>query len=457
MKPEDRLHLLAPYLPTDRFRAALEQRALPSSTTGAALQADLSGFTRMVKRLVAELGPLQAGEELRARLNPMFEAVAGQVFHHGGSVIRFLGDGFLAWFDDAPNRVGAALTAAAPGVLRAAATGLEMQAWMRLFPDLGLKVFISAGYSHRWAVGDPSDRLFDVISGPAVCGLARLASEALPGQVLLHCNATAAIQDVGLATTGTPAGHWLALSMRDSLAAAAREQRWPAWESRGTAQAALDAIRPFVERAIRAQNEGELQPEAQAGELRTATPVFFEVGLPQSHEEDFRAALDSVVRALQDVLKAYGGRLMSVETPGYVCVLFAVMGLLDPGDRRLNDVERAIYAALEFQQRLRLAEPVSAGQVRAGISRGLLYAGTIGGEARHDYSIIGDETNRAARLMGLAAPGQILVSAVARSAAGPGIAFQPLEPMAVKGHSRPLPVFAVERAIPPEKPPLIER
>ncbi len=100
MKPEELLHLFSPYLPTDRFRALLRNSDLPPTSEGAALLVDISGFTPLTTRLVVEYGPERASEELKRRLNPMFEAIAGQVFHHGGSVIRFTGDGFIAWFDD---------------------------------------------------------------------------------------------------------------------------------------------------------------------------------------------------------------------------------------------------------------------------------------------------------------------------------------------------------------------
>ncbi len=102
MKPEELLHLFGPYLPTDRFRALLRNSEIPINSEGAALLVDVVGFTPLTTRLVAEYGPERACDELKRRLNPMFEAIAGQVFHHGGSVISFTGDGFIAWFDDHP-------------------------------------------------------------------------------------------------------------------------------------------------------------------------------------------------------------------------------------------------------------------------------------------------------------------------------------------------------------------
>src|SRR5258708_29753287 len=124
MKPEELLHLFSPYLPTDRFRALLRGSDLPSSSEGAALLVDISGFTPMTTQLVVEYGAERASEELKRRLNPMFEAIAGQVFHHGGSVIRFTGDGFIAWFTDTGQDQAGEATVTVPAVLCAVAACL---------------------------------------------------------------------------------------------------------------------------------------------------------------------------------------------------------------------------------------------------------------------------------------------------------------------------------------------
>src|SRR5687767_5863890 len=126
MQPEELLHRFAPYLPTDRFRALLRNRELPLATEGAALLTDVVGFTPLTTRLVAEMGAERAVDELKRRMNPMFEAVAGQVFHNGGSVIRFTGDGFIAWFDEAPIGQDVDPTKRVPAALRALSAGLEM-------------------------------------------------------------------------------------------------------------------------------------------------------------------------------------------------------------------------------------------------------------------------------------------------------------------------------------------
>ena len=48
--------------------------------------------------------------------------------------------------------------------------------------------------------------------------------------------------------------------------------------------------------------------------------------------------------------------------------------------------------------------------MRMGINTGLVVVGAIGRDLRMDYTAVGDTTNLAARLLGLAKPGQIVVS-----------------------------------------------
>lgn len=61
-----------------------------------------------------------------------------------------------------------------------------------------------------------------------------------------------------------------------------------------------------------------------------------------------------------------------------------------------------------------------------------------------NYTVVGDVVNLAARLTGLARPGQILISGAALRLAGPGIEASPLGGQTLKGFSTEVEVFAVE-------------
>jgi hypothetical protein len=85
-------------------------------------------------------------------------------------------------------------------------------------------------------------------------------------------------------------------------------------------------------------------------------------------------------------------------------------------------------------------------EVKIGISQGQIHAGAYGSETRRTYGVMGNEVNIAARLMGRAQSGQILVSKRVWETAVADFDFETLEPVQLKGLSRPLPIYAVTRA-----------
>lgn len=429
MTPEELLHLFGPFLPTDRFRALLRHEDLPDSAEGAALLVDVSGFIPLTTDLVNEFGPRRASEELQRRLNPMFEAIAGQVFNHGGSVLHFSGDGFVAWFDE--RQFGLPDGAASiPAVLRAVAAGLDMQIVMPLFRGLRLKVAIGVGTAYRWVVGRPQHGLNDLLSGPAVSAMLQVTDGAQPGQVMVHRSALPLLVDANVVVEPSDSGHTLVKSMPVTVADAARQQRWSAWQITTKAPEALGAVRPFVGSALREQVESGFGNFV--GELRYALPMFIHIGR-SGYDEMTRESLNQQVCTVQDVLADTGGRLVSVEVGDKGSVIFAVFGApITYGD----DAERALTAALKLRD-WDVQQGITTHQ-QIGISRGLLYAGVIGGEVRHEYSAIGDETNLASRLMSSAKPGQILVTSRVRSEAEHRILFHDLDPIYVKGKQEPI-------------------
>src|SRR5687768_359814 len=88
------------YIPTDRRYALAHGSTLPDRTTGAALFADISGFTPLTEALVLALGPQRGAEELTGWLNKIYDALVTQIENYRGSVISFSGDAMTCWFDD---------------------------------------------------------------------------------------------------------------------------------------------------------------------------------------------------------------------------------------------------------------------------------------------------------------------------------------------------------------------
>jgi class 3 adenylate cyclase len=98
----------------DRRQAIARGEWLPDRMAGAALFADISGFTPLTEALHIKHGPKRGAEELTRQLNLIYDALVTEVHRYGGSVLAFSGDAITCWFDGDDG-------------LRAAGCGLSMQ------------------------------------------------------------------------------------------------------------------------------------------------------------------------------------------------------------------------------------------------------------------------------------------------------------------------------------------
>ncbi len=166
------MNALHTYLPQDRQRALGRGETLPDRASGAALFADISGFTPLTEALTQQLGPRRGIEELTHQINAVYDALIAEIEKVGGSVIGFAGDAITCWLDGDTG-------------LRAVTAALALQAAMSAFPKLGLKVAVTSGPVRRFVVGDPAIQLLDALTGATVARLATAEHLATRGEVLI--------------------------------------------------------------------------------------------------------------------------------------------------------------------------------------------------------------------------------------------------------------------------------
>ena len=117
----------------------------------------------------------------------------------------------------------------------------------------------------------------------------------------------------------------------------------------------------------------------------------------------------------------------------------------------VEDAKACVRMAIEMQGRMAElnARWTSEGaefplRIRMGINTGYCNVGNFGSNERMDYTIIGAETNLAARLESIAEPGQIILSYEAYTCARDIVAARALPPIKVKGISREIVPYLVE-------------
>ncbi len=425
----------AAYIPVDRRLALWQGITLPDTAVGAALFADISGFTPLTERLALLFGPRRGAEELSRHLNTVYDALIAQVEYFGGSVISFAGDSITCWFDERHGSAGK----------RAVAAALALQTVMAAFSEitladghtarLAMKTAVTSGSARRFLVGDPTIQLLDTLAGRTITRLAAAEKLAQPGEVLAD---QATVESLGKAVTlaewRREASSGYAFAVIADLLTAVPAQQWPPLP---TDALTLAQTRPWLLTAVY-QREQTGQGQFLT-ELRPSVALFLRfTGLNYEDDPDAAHKLDDFVHRVQNILTQYGGALLQLTIGDKGSYLYASFGAPIAHE---DDAFRAANAALELEKLPFLA----AAPVQIGMSRGVMRAGSYGSQSRRTYGVLGDHVNLAARLMERAEPGQILVSETVEKLLRRGYYLEPVAAVPLKGKSETVPVFSLTR------------
>jgi len=124
----------------------------------------------------------------------------------------------------------------------------------------------------------------------------------------------------------------------------------------------------------------------------------------------------------------------------------AVLGVFGVPVFRKNHVERALRAAMSFQEELRKpGKNVNRlfASVGIGIDTGIVVSGNIGSQAKMEYTVIGNSVNVASRLNGLAGPGETIISKNTYEHVKNIITAEALPAQRIKGRSNAIEIFRV--------------
>ena len=184
---------------------------------------------------------------------------------------------------------------------------------------------------------------------------------------------------------------------------------------------------------------------ADAADRRHVTVLFADLsGFTALSErldpEEVRAFQTALFDSLGQAVARCGGFVVKYLGDG-------VLALFGAPVAHENDPERALEAALDMMQQAdrlgerwtaRLGQPV---RLHIAVHSGPVVAGSLGDGVGAAYDVTGDTVNTAARLLGQAAPGAILVAASTHDLARHRFAFEPAGEATLRGKSEPMAVF----------------
>ena len=417
------MDLFSPFIPMDRRMALARGDTLPDHTRGAALLADLSGYTALMGAFVAALGPRQGVEALFRALAPVFAAQVAAIHAYQGSILGFSGDALTCWFDgdDGPRTTAAARA---------------LQALIRATPPvtmpsgpahaLALKCVVAAGVARRFLVGDPAWGLLDVLAGPPLSRAGAGDLLARPGEVLLDEAAAAAVEATGTWRQDED-GEARFLIVALPPPGLPLPQPWPPLPPHALT---TDQVRPWLHPAVW---ERLHQDETFQVELRPAIALFARFTGIDFERPSAAGRLDLYIRWVQGVLAQHGGCLLSLTIGDKGDYLYASFGAPLAHE---DDPVRAAAAALALR-----TPPPACGYIRGiqiGLAGGPVYAGPYGGPASRTYGARGEVVNLAARLMQAAGPGSILATREVRRTTRGRFEWATMPPLAVKGRTDPV-------------------
>ena len=153
--------------------------------------------------------------------------------------------------------------------------------------------------------------------------------------------------------------------------------------------------------------------------------------------EEYRDLLDQYLEITFREIYRYEGIVNQLAGDGLMALFGAPVAHEDAPERAVR-AALAIREALEEFNRRPGAQPGLELRARIGIHTGPVVVGTMGNDAKMDYTAIGDTTNLASRLQSLARPGTILVSEATHRLVRGLFRMQTAGPLKVKGKAGPI-------------------
>ena len=372
---------------------------------------DIAGFTKLTERL-ARLGKVGA-EELNDLLDACFTRLLDLAYRDGAELVKWGGDAVLLLFEGDEH---------GPRACRAA---FEMRRALR---EMG-RVRCSVGYvSLRMSVGIHSgtfqfyvvggDHLELVIAGPAATRTVLMESTASAGEILLS-SATASLLEPRL--VGQPKGDGLLLRAVPDVP---HPPSIPPTDDAG-----LD-----LARCVPVGLREHLRGRSREAEHRHVAVAFLEFTctdelVERAGPDGVAIALDACIRTVQEEARRHAVTFLETDISGNGVKVLLVAGAPSSSG---HDEEGMLLAVRSIM------DQAGALPLRIGVNSGRVFSSDFGPPYRRSYSIRGDAVNLAARLMGRAAQGQILVTDIVLARSRTSFEADELPPFTVKGKAHPV-------------------
>ena len=379
---------------------------------------DISGFTKLTERL-ARKGKVGA-EEMSDTLNGMFASLLDVAYRDGAGLVKWGGDAVLLLYDG-PDHAARACRAAH----RMRATLREVG---RLDTSSGrvtlrMSVGIHSGTFHFFLVGDPTYHRELIVAGPAASTTAVMEATADAGEIGLSPQTAAMLHPRHV---GRPKGEALLLRSEPDVPPVGIP---PVKDVDDLDLGSVLPV-PIREHLLAQPGDAEHRTVAVAFVQFSGTDALLERRGPQAVAD----ALDEAMSNVQQATASHGVTFFEtdINRDGGKVMLTAGAPVSHG-----HDEDRMLRAARLIVERAGVLP------LRIGVNRGPVFSGDFGPFYRRTYSVKGDAINLAARVMGKAAPGELLATRAAVDRVTSRFETTALPPFMVKGKTMPVEALSI--------------
>ncbi|XP_068808599.1 adenylate cyclase type 10-like, partial [Struthio camelus] len=368
---------------------------------GVLLFADVSGFTALTEKFSQSISKERGADEVAQTLNRYMGDILEELLAFGGDILKFAGDAVLVLW----RAKHAQLRDTISLVLQCSQ---QIQEKYRIREtDVGLKlrlkIGISAGHMSLLTVGDKKQQHF-LILGQAVGEVWQAQNLANASDVILSASCWELCNQNKIKT------------------------------KRLKGQSAVKYVPASVLRKI-----DDRQPPDYLCELRPVTCLFVKLQFAADVNltQICKAIQDSSVMMLE-ILRPHKGEINKISMFDKGCTFLCVFGL--PGEKLPDESVHALESAVQISKACS-SRPRKIEAVSVGVTSGTVFCGVVGHRVRHEYTVIGQKVNLAARLMEHY-PGLVSCDAATYAASRlPRWCFEELPEAKMKGVVDPGPVY----------------
>ncbi|XP_052635702.1 adenylate cyclase type 10-like [Harpia harpyja] len=412
-----------------------------------------SGFTALTEKFIQRSGPDRGTDELAQTLNDYLCDILEEMLIFGGDIFKFAGDAVLVLWRAPPRELAKTIS-----LVLQCSRQIQRKYGnrdTRVGQKVRLKIGISAGPMDLLLVGDRRRQYF-LICGQALDEVREAEELANAGEVILSATSWELCEQHRLRTrrpagkravkvTGMDRMSWS--ECQDALRKLVQHPRSRRLEGEGAMRPALplpsgpnahDMLSKYISEAALRKLDDRV-PLELFSELRPVTSLFVQLQLTAGiNTVAIHTAVHDASRMMLEILCPHKGEINKIVLFDKGCVFLCVFGL--GGEKLPYESIHALQSASQIfnscSMMLMETEAVS-----VAVTSGTVFCGVTGHPLRHEYTVIGQKVNLAARMM-VHYPGLVSCDAVTYASSRlPPYYFKELPERKMKGLSHPGTVY----------------